>query len=307
VVRSHARRTRLMRTLRIEFLLALAAGLALAVVPAAQGANIITPAHNPGFEDSCVVNMTTVPCAWGTTTAAAAVVQDPLHHSGSFSGRVTLTNVDANGIVTTCIVGQLPAGYHTASYWYHTSDTNVGDLYMNFLGYTSNDCTGAGQGDPVGALTVASIKDASSWHQVSGVLHNSSTKNSVKVELFFQCTPCSGAPVTTTATVYYDDVSFEDVTAVAIVSFTAARTATGARLRWRTGTEADMLGFHVYRSRGAGWTRVDPKLIRARGSVAGARYSLVDRRAPSGKLTYRLQAIGTDGSRTWYGRAIIAR
>jgi hypothetical protein len=45
--------------------------------------------------------------------------------------------------------------------------------------------------------------------------------------------------------------------------------------------------------------------VRARGSVAGARYSLLDRRAPRGKLTYRLQAVGTDGSRTWYGRVTV--
>jgi len=37
-------------------------------------------------------------------------------------------------------------------------------------------------------------------------------------------------------------------------------------------------------------------VIPARGSVFGARYSYVDRRAPHAKLTYRLQTVGTDGS-----------
>ena len=293
---------RLKRTLRVELLLAVVAALALAVIPAAQAANIITPAHNPGFEDTCGA----APCEWATTTAAASVVQDALHHSGSFSAKVTLTNVDANGIISTCIAGALPAGFYAASYWYNTTDANVGELYMNFLAYTSSDCTGPGQGDPGGALTVSSVRDGM-WHQVTGQLHNTSAKNSLKVELFFQCTPCSGAPETTTGTVYYDDVVIDAPTAVTLSSFTAKRAKSGVRLGWLTGTEVDTIGFHVYRSGGEGWTRVDRRLVPAKGSVAGARYSFLDRRVPHGKLAYRLQAVGTDGSRTWYGRASVPR
>jgi hypothetical protein len=307
VVRPRAVGAQLRRLIRIEFLLALAAALALAVVPAAQATNIITAAHNPGFEDGCG-STPVVPCQWDTTTSAAAVVQDPLHRSGSFSAKVTLTNVSANGILTTCIPGSLAAGYHTASYWYMTPDTdesaNVGDLYMNYIGYSSNDCSGIGQGDPNGPITVPSVKDTN-WHQVSGVLQNLSGKNSVKVELFFQCTPCSGAQSTTTGTVYYDDVSFEGATAVDLVSLTAARTTTGVRVRWHTGTETDTIGFHVYRERAGKLVRVDRRLIPAKGGVSGARYSVLDRRAPRAQVTYQLQAVGTDGSRTWYGRATV--
>ena len=293
-----------MRLFRSELLLALAGVFALALVPAAQGANIVTVAHNPGFEDTCGA----APCQWNTTTGAASIVQDALHNSGSFSAKVTLTNVDANGIISTCIAATLSAGAHLASYWYHTTDSNVGQLYMNYIAYTSNDCTGSGQGDPNGALTVNSVKD-SGWHQVNGLLHNSSTKNSLKVELFFQCTPCSGAQVTTTGTVYYDDVFVDDATtsAVQLASFRAARTTTGVRLRWRTGTEVDALGFHVYRERAGTRVRVDRRLIVAKGSVSGARYTFVDPRAPRGKLTYRLQAVDRDGTRTWYGPARVTR
>src|SRR5262249_16870907 len=231
-----------------------------------------------------------------------------LHHSGSFSAKVTLTNVSLNGIVSMCIVASLPAGAHAVSYWYNTTDPNVGQLFMNYIAYSSNDCTGAGGGDPSGALTASPTKDGN-WHQINGLLKNTTAKNSLKVELFFECAPCSGAPSTTTGTVYYDDVFFDDATttAVRLSSFSAARTKPGVRLRWRTGTEASTVGFHVYRSDGARWTRIDRQLIAARGSVAGARYSFLDRRAPARKLAYRLQAVGTDGSRTWYGRAIVAR
>lgn len=299
---------RKLRPLRIDLLCALAALVALAVVPAAQAANLVTPAHNPGFEDPCPPPAPSTPCAWDTTTGAAAIVQDPLHNSGSYSAKVTLTNVDANGIISTCIQSTLTTGDHLVSYWYHTTDSNVGQLYMNYIAYASNDCTGVGQGDPNGALTVSSVKDAN-WHQVNGFLHNSSTKNSLKVELFFQCTPCSGAPVTTTGTVYYDDVTMDDagITGVQVASFTAGRASSGVRLHWRTGTEADMLGFHVYRYHLGKRVRVDRGLIAAKSSVSGARYTFLDRRAPRGKLTYRLQAVGADGSRTWFGPACVAR
>jgi hypothetical protein len=42
-----------------------------------------------------------------------------------------------------------------------------------------------------------------------------------------------------------------------------------------------------------------------RHPLAGARYSFLDRTAPHGKLTYRLQAVAADGSRIWYGRASV--
>jgi len=43
----------------------------------------------------------------------------------------------------------------------------------------------------------------------------------------------------------------------------ATTTASGVVVRWRTGTEADLLGFHVYRSRGHSWQRLTRSLIAA--------------------------------------------
>lgn len=77
-------------------------------------------------------------------------------------------------------------------------------------------------------------------------------------------------------------------------------------LRWRTASEIDVLGFHVFRQvRGAQRVRVDRRLIAARGRGG---YSFVDGRAPSGKsVRYWLQVVDVDGARTWYGPANIAR
>jgi hypothetical protein len=121
---------------------------------------------------------------------------------------------------------------------------------------------------------------------------------------FFASCQCSTPGV---ITAYFDDVAFTGSTAVTLRSLSASRSAAGVRLHWRTGSEADTLGFHVYRGRGSKLARVDGRMIPARGSVSGGRYSLVDRRAPRAKLTYRLQAVGTDGSRTWAGRVSVPR
>ena len=97
------------------------------------------------------------------------------------------------------------------------------------------------------------------------------------------------------------------LTAVTFRSVTAKRTEGGAVVRWRTASEADTLGFHVYRALNGMRVRVTSTLVRAMGAVSGGAYSYSDRRAPRTKtLRYWIQAIGTDGSRTWYGPARVA-
>ena len=96
-------------------------------------------------------------------------------------------------------------------------------------------------------------------------------------------------------------------TAVVFRSMTAKRTASGALVRWRTASEADTLGFYVYRAVNEKRVRVTPTLVRATRAVSGGTYSYVDRRAPKAKtLRYWIQAVAADGSRTWYGPARVA-
>ena len=98
-------------------------------------------------------------------------------------------------------------------------------------------------------------------------------------------------------------------TAVAFRSFTATSSAKGTLLRWRTGSEVGVLGFNVYRERAGVRVRVNRSLIRARGATHGAAYSWLHRRAQPYRARYWLQAIQSDGSRTWQGpiRALAAR
>ena len=98
-------------------------------------------------------------------------------------------------------------------------------------------------------------------------------------------------------------VTYATPTAVALASASAARTAKGGVLvRWRTGTEAELLGFQVYRSRGHSWKRLTRSLIVAKGSVAGASYRFLDRTARRGvAYRYRIKAVNRDGTTAWFG------
>jgi hypothetical protein len=89
---------------------------------------------------------------------------------------------------------------------------------------------------------------------------------------------------------------------VTLASASAATTTQGVVVRWRTGTEADLLGFHVYRSRGHAWRRISHSLIGAKGSVSGASYRFLDRTARRGiSYRYRIKALRQDGTARWFG------
>jgi hypothetical protein len=98
------------------------------------------------------------------------------------------------------------------------------------------------------------------------------------------------------------DITISQPLAVTMAGLSARPARDGVLVRWRTGSELDFLGFHVYRSRGQSWRRLTRTLIPARGSVAGASYRYLDRRARRGATyRYRIQAVNLDGSRQWFG------
>jgi hypothetical protein len=97
-------------------------------------------------------------------------------------------------------------------------------------------------------------------------------------------------------------VTYANPSAVTFASASASRTATGVLVRWHTGTETELLGFHVYRARGHSGQRVTRSLVAAKGSVSGASYRYTDRRARRGiAYRYRMKAVRSDGTATWFG------
>jgi hypothetical protein len=123
---------------------------------------------------------------------------------------------------------------------------------------------------------------------------------SVKVILSFSCPPATCAA---NLAVYFDDVVAQtEPLAVTVASLSARSAAQGVLLRWRTGTEVDLLGFQVYRSRGHSWRRITHSLIAAKGSVSGASYRVLDRTARRGlSYRYRIKAVNRDGTTSWFG------
>lgn len=86
-------------------------------------------------------------------------------------------------------------------------------------------------------------------------------------------------------------------------SLTASRTRRGVSVRWRTASETQMLGFHVFRQVNAKRVRANTNLIAAKGKGS---YSFLDRKAPRGKVArYWVQVVNRDGSRSWYGPVVV--
>jgi hypothetical protein len=86
-------------------------------------------------------------------------------------------------------------------------------------------------------------------------------------------------------------------TAATVVRFATRRAKAGVVVTWRTGTEARVLGFNLFRN----GRRLAPTMIRAKrsGQAGGAAYRFVDPAAPK-LATYRLQLVDLAGKRTWY-------
>jgi hypothetical protein len=96
-------------------------------------------------------------------------------------------------------------------------------------------------------------------------------------------------------------------TASTFVSFTGRRAEPGVVLRWRTAQEVGSLGFNVYRGPAGHRIRLNRTILRAKGSVSGARYIYRDARAlRHSRLRYWLEEVGTDGSHQWRGPLVVS-
>ena len=94
-------------------------------------------------------------------------------------------------------------------------------------------------------------------------------------------------------------------TAVRLMSFEAVGWDGAVELRWRTGSELDNLGFHLYRGASAGgpWTRLTSSLIPGLGSSpVGESYAWLDSGLANGvTYYYRLEDVDTASVSTFHG------
>jgi hypothetical protein len=111
--------------------------------------------------------------------------------------------------------------------------------------------------------------------------------------------PALGVPPDVIDVVRSYDADFTP-TAVDVRLFAAKRRNRTVILRWRTGTETGLAGFHVFRGSAAARVRLTRSLIPAAGDLRGHAY-LWSGRAAGRRADYALQGVRTDGTRLWLG------
>jgi hypothetical protein len=123
------------------------------------------------------------------------------------------------------------------------------------------------------------------------------------------CTACSGSNVVCTLS-EQEGVSDEQATAtfgtptlVTVRSMVTKRREGGVAVRWRTGSDAGILGFDVYRELKSGLrAKVNRTLLKASSAPAARAYRFLDRTAPRrGRLRYWIEERLLTGSAHWYG------
>jgi hypothetical protein len=273
---------------------ALGLALVLGLAPSALAANL---APNPGFE-------TVSPFQWsGSNATVLRVPNTP--HSGAASMRVIAdgTSTIAQGR-SDCFAVTASTTYNLLV-WYLASPP----VTISFVGYGASYYSDAAcasfLSSPAGASTSSPIIDGA-WHSISGQQTAPGTAQSARLQINFTCVEVT-CKTTTDPTLFdavqYDDVVFDSSPlAVSVHSLTASRSHQSVLVRWRTGTEVDLLGFQVYRSRGHSWRRITHSLIATKGAVSGASYRYLDRTARRGvSYRYRIKAVEQDGSASWFG------
>lgn len=112
-----------------------------------------------------------------------------------------------------------------------------------------------------------------------------------------------------TATVDMGADEFPQPTAIILIFFKALNHSTGVTLKWKTGSELNSAGFHLWRSnlKHGDYRKITKSMVPAKGGPSsGADYELIDSNVKSGQIYfYKLEEISMDGKSRFY-RAIKA-
>jgi hypothetical protein len=280
------------------FALALVAGLVFGVT-SAQAVSL--PIPNSGFETPCSTPPNppySFPCNWGGTSGSQVMWDNTLGGSHTGNASLKLESIGTPGIdaISSCVPATGNTTYNL-EFWYRTSAA-ITFIAMGFNTYTTSNCTLSPFG-PASSASTNSPNTTDKWTRVQGQSKTDPGVQSVKIVLSFSCLP--GACASGLFANFDDVVAQTEPLAVTVASFAARPVAHGVLLRWHTGTEADLLGFHVYRARGHSWRGIS-SLIAAKGSVSGASYRFLDKTAKRGvSYRYRLKAVNRDGTAAWFG------
>jgi hypothetical protein len=266
------------------------------VVPSAQAANIVP---NPGFEMPCG-NMPVVPCNWIGSSSGAITRDTSVHRNGAASLRLVGTQNGSTADSLSDCIAVTPGTTYYMQIWYRTTSQNVISISFAAAYWSGANCTGS-SANPGAAKTMSPNRDGN-WHAITGA--TTATANppfdahSAALNIEFGCLQACLA----TYVVNYDDAIMDTTPlAVSVYGLRAARSHGAVVLRWRTGTEADTLGFNVYRQLRGKRVRLNRRLLPSLGGLGGSSYSFTDRRAPRRAVRYWLQDVDVRGARTWHG------
>jgi hypothetical protein len=280
---------------RSACLIAIAAVAALTVVPSAQAANIVP---NPGFENACAGG---IPCNWSPSSSGAITRDTSVHRTGSASLRLAGTlNGSSADTISDCVL-VTPGTTYYMRIWYRTTSQSVTSISFSAAYWSANNCTGS-NANPSAAKTTQPTRDGG-WHAITGpttaLTNPPFDAHSATLVIETGCLQaCSDTNV-----VNYDDAIMDTTPlAVSVYGLRAVRSHRAIMLRWRTGSEADTLGFNVYRQLHGKRVKLNRRLLPALGGLGGSSYSYRDGRAPRHRaVRYWLEDIALDGTRTLHG------
>jgi hypothetical protein len=284
VLPNRKHRERVVSARRWLYAWALAAAATLAFgVTSSSAASLVA---NSGFETNCSGS----PCSWSVFSVNGTLSRDTgTAHSGAASAKLVghYNGVYYQGDIFSDCVNVGP-GTYTGQYWYLDSGGfNQAEIRTWVAYYTAANCAGSAAGN----APLADINPvySANWQLAGGMATLPAGTASAK--LWFETSLNNGF-------FYLDDVDLEgQPTAVTVATAGARPVPGGVSIRWRTASEAGLLGFRIYRSSRRTWQRLG-RLIRAHGAAAGASYGFVDRTA-SGGVAYRYEivSVGRDGQR----------
>ena len=169
--------------------------------------------------------------------------------------------------------------------------------------------TGSGGNDPY--ADTSAVTGTYGPGPVNGIAQGTDTTSRFRFAFPAPVGIAVGTRLTATATLggetseFSGNVTVADATAVTLMSFEAAPSDGTVDLTWRTGSEVDNLGFHVYRSLSeeGPWTRLTSSLIPGQGfSAMGAAYAWHDSSLTNGvRYFYRLEDVDSKAISTYHG------
>jgi hypothetical protein len=231
------------------------------------------------------------------------IVDDPLE-----SDRVlTFTVLNSGGDIFSTLINN-PSGEYILSFDYLglRKQGSVDDDFGGFIGYSyglpdSQTWLGGTQANYPGLKV--HLPDTEQWERIT-MNFNAGTDIRLMLEDF------SGS-VGVTGDAFFDNILLTDgegPNLVTLNNFTATHFQNDIRIHWKTASEVDNAGFHIWRASGEGWKdgdysqviRITDQLIPSKGNkVGGYPYSYIDYNVESGiTYYYGLEDIDFNGQST---------